>query len=151
MRMIQQEMAELLKKLSLLTRPSLRGSTGIFVSKNIFFSELFKTRDGPLRLRSGRSTELAPLLERSWSEREWIQNGAGAELEREFSSWSGAGVSGTRLRTELERSRSVSFFYSSSYVNFSIHSSMSNVERINKRRVRPRLFIILNILLFLFD
>jgi hypothetical protein len=40
MRMIRQEMAELSKKLSLLTRPSLRGSTGI-CSKKIFFSELF--------------------------------------------------------------------------------------------------------------
>ena len=40
--MIRQEMAELLKKLSLLTQPSLRGSTGIFSKKEIF-SELFKT------------------------------------------------------------------------------------------------------------
>ena len=38
MRMIRREMAELLKKLSLLTRPSLRGSTGIFFQKK-FFSE----------------------------------------------------------------------------------------------------------------
>jgi hypothetical protein len=36
MRMIGQEMAELSKKLSLLTRPSLRGGTGIFSKKNIF-------------------------------------------------------------------------------------------------------------------
>ena len=42
MRTIRQEMAELSKKLSLLTRLPLRGSTGIFFKK-IFFSELFKT------------------------------------------------------------------------------------------------------------
>jgi glucan phosphoethanolaminetransferase (alkaline phosphatase superfamily) len=40
MRIIRQEMAELSTKLLLLTRPSLRGTTGIF-SKKIFFSELF--------------------------------------------------------------------------------------------------------------
>ena len=37
MRRIRQEMAELSKKLSFLIRPSLRGSTGIFSKKNIFF------------------------------------------------------------------------------------------------------------------
>ncbi len=36
MRMIRQEMADLLKKLSILTRPSLRGSTGIFFQKKVF-------------------------------------------------------------------------------------------------------------------
>ena len=36
MRMIRQEIAELSKKLSLLTRPSLRGSTGIFFQKKYF-------------------------------------------------------------------------------------------------------------------
>ncbi len=36
MRRIPQEMAELSKKLSLLTRPSLRGGTGFFFQKNIF-------------------------------------------------------------------------------------------------------------------
>jgi hypothetical protein len=36
MRRIRQEMAELSKKLSFLTRPSLRGGTGIFFKKNIF-------------------------------------------------------------------------------------------------------------------
>jgi hypothetical protein len=40
MRIICQEMAELSKKLLLLTRPSLRGSTGIF-SKEKLFSGLF--------------------------------------------------------------------------------------------------------------
>ena len=118
--------------------------------KSEYIRSLIRRRDGPLRLRSGRSTELAPLrsgagvsgsgfrteLELSWSgnflvgaELEW----AGADSER---SWSGVGAS--------------LFFYSSNHVNFSIHCSMNNVERINKRRVCPRLFIILNILLFLF-
>ena len=36
MKRIGQEMAELSKKLSLLTRPSLRGGTGIFFEKKIF-------------------------------------------------------------------------------------------------------------------
>jgi hypothetical protein len=40
--MIRPEMAELLKQLPLLTRPSLRESTGIFFEKEVF-SELFKT------------------------------------------------------------------------------------------------------------
>ena len=42
MRMIRQEMAELLKKLSLLTRPSLRGSTGIFFQKKYFSQNYLK-------------------------------------------------------------------------------------------------------------
>jgi hypothetical protein len=41
MRMIRQEMAELLKKLSLLIRPSLR-STGIFFQKNYFSQNYLK-------------------------------------------------------------------------------------------------------------
>jgi hypothetical protein len=41
--MIHQEMAELSKKLSLLTRPSLRRKEYRDFSKKIFFSELFKT------------------------------------------------------------------------------------------------------------
>jgi hypothetical protein len=79
-----------------------------------------RVRDGQLRLRSGRSTELAPLLQRSWSEREWSQKGAGAELEREFSGWSGAGAERFVKFMELERSRSDSFFRRS--VNSSIFS-----------------------------
>ena len=42
MRMIRQEMAELLKKLSLSTRPSLRGSTGIFFQKKYFSQNYLK-------------------------------------------------------------------------------------------------------------
>ena len=82
-----------------------------------------QTRDGQLRLRSGRSTELAPLLERSWSEREWSQNGAGAELERKFLGRSGAGAERFEKVMELERSRSDSFFRrstNSSVFSFSV-------------------------------
>jgi hypothetical protein len=40
--MIRQEMAELLKKLSFFTRPSLRGSTGIFFQKKYFSQNYLK-------------------------------------------------------------------------------------------------------------
>jgi hypothetical protein len=42
MRMIRQELAELLKKLSLLTRSSLRRSTGIFFKKKFFSQNYLK-------------------------------------------------------------------------------------------------------------
>jgi hypothetical protein len=42
MRMIRQEMTELEKKLSLLTRPSLRGSTGSFFQKKYFSQNYLK-------------------------------------------------------------------------------------------------------------
>ncbi len=42
MKMIRQEMAELLKKLSLLTRSSLRGSTGIFFQRKYFSQNYLK-------------------------------------------------------------------------------------------------------------
>ena len=42
MRMIRQGLAELSKKLSLLTRPSLRGSTGIFFQKKTFSQNYLK-------------------------------------------------------------------------------------------------------------
>ena len=42
MRMIHQEMAELSKKLSLLTGPSLRGGTGIFFQKKYFSQNYLK-------------------------------------------------------------------------------------------------------------
>ena len=60
MRMIGQEMAELSKKLSLLTSPSLRGSTGVF--KKIFFFNFkaFRTFDETLyyRLSMARNPNL---------------------------------------------------------------------------------------------
>ena len=42
MKRIRQEMTELLKKLSLLARPSLRGSTGIFFQKKYFSQNYLK-------------------------------------------------------------------------------------------------------------
>ena len=47
MRMIHQEMAELSKKLSLLTRPSLRGSTG-FVFQKKYFSQNYLKHISPI-------------------------------------------------------------------------------------------------------
>jgi hypothetical protein len=52
-------------------------------------------RDGPLRLRSARSTELAPLQERSGAIRK--NGGAGAESERVFLTEIGAGAESERL------------------------------------------------------
>jgi len=66
----------------------------------------FRTRDGQLRLRSARSTELAPLLERSRSGAIRKNSGAGVESKRVFFTQSGAGAERPVNKIEVERSRS---------------------------------------------
>jgi hypothetical protein len=67
---------------------------------------MMRIRDGQLRLRSARSTELAPLLERSRSGAIRKNGGAGVESERVFFTQSRAGAERPVNKMELEWSRS---------------------------------------------